>query len=66
MLSTLLIKSQDLPLVPGEFSSGQSLCHHVSTLLEHIFSKTLLSIASPLLLEFPAGFHDQLINTSHG
>ena len=38
---------------PGKFSGGQSPCCHANTLLESVFSKILLSVASFLLLRGP-------------
>lgn len=49
MLPMLLTMSQGLSCLSREFSSGRSLCHQSSTLLESVLSKTLLSTASPLL-----------------
>ena len=40
-------------MCPRKFSGGQSPCCHANTLLESVFSKILLSVASFLLLRGP-------------
>lgn len=64
MVSVLLLEVRTCPSLPGEFSSGQSPCHHANALVESILSKAVLRPASPFQLGLSTGFYDQLINQS--
>lgn len=65
-LSMCLIRSQTCSSVSEEFSSGQSpllSCKHSSAVN---FLRDSSVYSQPLLLEFPTGFHEQVINPYYG